>query len=73
MKGKYIFDKRLLYQLITASSHCRSPYKYAEPRIHAMVYEPGTGILKKLDVDFKEYLRELGSVYDLYSVDSDES
>jgi len=35
-----------------------------------MVYEPSTGELEKLNVDLKEeYINELSSVYDLYSVD----
>jgi hypothetical protein len=37
-----------------------------------MVYEPTTGIATKLPVDFKEYLKELRSVYDLYSLDQSE-
>lgn len=46
-------------------------HKFAEPRIHAMVYEPGTGLMEKLDVDLKEeYINELSSVYDLYSITS---
>ncbi len=36
-----------------------------------MVYEPGSGILKKLNVDFNEYIQEFRSIYDLYSVEGD--
>lgn len=46
-----------------------SKLKFSEPRIHGMVYEPGTGKIKKLDVDFREYIHELRSIYDLYSVE----
>eukprot|EP01040_Poterioochromonas_malhamensis_P010332 gene10332-11239_t len=54
------------YQLIGKPGH---NYSFAEPRIHAMVYEPGTGELVKLPVDFKDYVKELRSVYDLYQLD----
>ena len=46
------------------------------PRIHAMVYDISTGYLKRLKVDFREYIdEELHDIYDLYSpeVDSLES
>jgi hypothetical protein len=42
---------------------------FAEPRVHAFVYEPGTGEALKLEVDFKEYIRNLRSVYDLYRLE----
>jgi hypothetical protein len=51
----------------------RYSYEFAEPRIHAMVYEPTAGQLTKLPVDFKEYLSELRSVYDLYRLDDSSS
>lgn len=46
-----------------------STVKFAEPRVHAMVYEPTTGMVKKLPVDFKKYLKDLRSVYNLYNVE----
>lgn len=42
---------------------------FHEPRVHAFVYEPTTGILNKLDVNFNEYIRDLRSVYDLYRLE----
>merc|ERR1712072_22631 len=50
--------------------------KVTTPRIHAMVYDISTGYLKRLKVDFREYIdEELHDIYDLYSpeVDSLES
>lgn len=41
-------------------------FPFSEPRVHAMVYDPGTGLLKKMDIDFNEYLKELGPIYNLY-------
>lgn len=47
----------------------RSTTPFVLPRIHALVYEPGTGELRRLHVDFTSYMRELRDVYDLYRVD----
>jgi len=41
------------------------------PRIHACVYDPATGYMKRLEVDFREYIDELHDIYDLYQVDSE--
>jgi len=45
-----------------------SPHTFAEPRVHAFVYEPTSGRCEKLPVNFSEYIKELRSVYDLYEV-----
>lgn len=42
--------------------------KFAEPRVHAFVYEPGEGNLKRLNVDFKEYISSLQNIYDIYAL-----
>ena len=42
--------------------------KFAEPRVHAFVYEPGDGNLKRLNVDFKEYISSLQNIYDIYAL-----
>jgi carbonic anhydrase len=44
--------------------------KFSEPVVHAMVYEPTTGELKKLDVDFKKYLQEYADVFNLYTTEN---
>lgn len=44
---------------------------YTTPRIHACVFDPKTGDLNKLDVDFREVIEDLHSIYDLYSVNKD--
>ena len=37
---------------------------------HRALPPPQTGELRKLQVDFKEYIDDLGSVYDLYKVEN---
>lgn len=48
-----------------------SGVQFAEPRVHAFVYQPSTGELRRLEVDFKDYMKDLGEVYDLYHVETD--
>lgn len=43
-----------------------SPVTFSEPAVHAMVYDPANGELKKLPVDFKEYMRKYSDVFNLY-------
>ena len=47
-----------------------SRVQFTEPRVHAYCYDPKNGELKKLEVNFKEYIDDLGSVYDLYQVEN---
>lgn len=42
---------------------------YTTPRIHACVFDPRTGDLHRLEVDFREFIEELHTIYDLYSLD----
>lgn len=50
-----------------------SRIKFSEPVVHAFVYDPDTGDLKKLAVNFKEYMRTYSDVFNLYSVGPGES
>eukprot|EP00605_Chrysophyceae_sp_TOSAG23-4_P001798 GSChrysophyteH1.ASY1.ANO1.1987.1 assembled CDS len=52
----------------TGSVQRRRKQPFSEPVVHAMVYDPHTGKLKKLQVDFKEYMRTYSDVFNLYSV-----
>lgn len=36
------------------------------PRIHGLVYDFRDGLLRKLQIDFKEYARQNGHIYSLY-------
>jgi len=38
----------------------------AYPRIHAMVFDPAVGLLKKLPIDFKTSVQQFRHIYDLY-------
>lgn len=40
---------------------------YTTPRIHACVFDPKTGKLEKLEVDFLQYNDDLRGIYDLYT------
>jgi len=41
-------------------------YAFAMPRIHAMVFAPGDGILRRLPLDFGEMIKKHSAVYKLY-------
>lgn len=38
---------------------------FEAPQIHAVIYEPADGKLKKLDVDFEAYMASMDGIYDL--------
>jgi carbonic anhydrase len=42
---------------------------YTAPLVHAMVFDPKTGDLKRLDIDFAKYENELSSVYGLHLIE----
>jgi len=44
-------------------------YTCAYPRIHGMVFDPSDGILRRLPVDFKEYMRKYKKVYQMYEAE----
>jgi carbonic anhydrase len=52
-------------------THADKSVPFAYPRIHALVFDPATGILKKLDVNIRKEIDELHDLYDLYEVDED--
>ena len=58
--------QRRRMKTFTAQADGSKEYLFTEPRVHAFVYEPTTGKMQKLDVDFKDYLQDLRSVYELY-------
>jgi carbonic anhydrase len=41
---------------------------YTSPLVHAMVFDPKSGDLKRVDVDFESYADELTNVYGLYRI-----
>lgn len=50
----------------------RNQIKYGIPRIHGLVYDIRTGVLKELDIDFKGYLRKFSGIYRLHSYPTDD-
>lgn len=45
--------------------------EYTTPRIHACVFDPKTGDLTKLPVNFWDYMEDLREIYDLYSANEE--
>lgn len=43
---------------------------YPIPRIHPVVFDPKSGELKKLQVDFEKYMKNLNGIYDLYDLEA---
>ncbi len=39
---------------------------FAVPRIHGLVFNPSDGYIRRLAVDFREYVSRLDGLYDLY-------
>lgn len=44
-------------------------FSFAQPRIHALVFDSESALLKELDVKFKEYLKHTAGIFDLYELD----
>ncbi len=39
---------------------------FALPRVHGLVYSPGTGVLKRLDIDFDTAMLEYRHIFEMY-------
>lgn len=39
------------------------------PRVHGLVFDPATGILNKVPIDYRRDITELRSTYDLFDID----
>lgn len=50
----------------------RNQQKYGFPRIHGMVYDIHSGVLKQLDIDFQGYLKQYSGIYRLHAFCTDE-
>merc|ERR1719359_1236775 len=42
-------------------------FLFVQPKIHPVVYDPGTGKLRRLNVEMQDVLASLKGVYNLYS------
>jgi carbonic anhydrase len=50
-------------------THADDSHAFAFPRIHGLVFDPGTGVLQKLPIDFRDKINKLRNMYDLFNVD----
>lgn len=50
----------------------RNQQKYGFPRIHGVVYDIHTGVLKQLDIDYQGYLKQYSGIYRLHAFSTDE-
>jgi carbonic anhydrase len=44
------------------------PESLTYPRIHGLVFDPATGVLKKIPIDFRNEISDLAGAYDLFDV-----
>ena len=45
---------------------------FVRPQIHAMVFDPKTGDLKRLECDFSQYEEEMSRIYGMYQLSEDD-
>uniref|UniRef100_K3WH45 carbonic anhydrase n=1 Tax=Globisporangium ultimum (strain ATCC 200006 / CBS 805.95 / DAOM BR144) TaxID=431595 RepID=K3WH45_GLOUD len=50
----------------------RNQQKYGFPRIHGLVYDIHSGVLKQLDIDYQGYLKQYNGIYRLHAFHTDE-
>jgi carbonic anhydrase len=67
-----LYKTRLVQKRRTETFVKREKYGFVQPRIHPCVYDPGTGKLRKLDVEMQQVLSGLKHIYSLYSVEDSE-
>jgi carbonic anhydrase len=61
-KTKVVQKKRL-------ETHADKSLPFSYPRIHGLVFDPATGVLRKLDINYREKIAELHDVYDLFELE----
>lgn len=49
-------------------SHADPSESFAFPRIHGLVFDPNTGLMRKLPIDFKKGIGHFQHIYDLYDM-----
>lgn len=50
----------------------RNQQKYGFPRIHGVVYDIHSGVLKQLDIDYQGYLKQYSGIYRLHAFSTDD-
>jgi carbonic anhydrase len=48
----------------------RSWYKTGYPQLHAWIFDLNNGLLKELEINFSEHIKNFRSIYDLKSVEN---
>lgn len=54
-------------------THADESQPFACPRIHGLVFDPSTGILKKLEINYREKITELHDLYDLFELEENDT
>jgi carbonic anhydrase len=67
-----LYKTRLVQKRRVETFVKRGTYGFVQPRIHPCVYDPGTGKLRKLDVEMQQVLNGLKHIYSLYQTDEDD-
>jgi carbonic anhydrase len=49
-------------------THADANSPRAYPRIHGLIFDPATGLLKKIPINFRAELAELSDTYDLFDL-----
>jgi carbonic anhydrase len=49
-------------------THANPRVAFTYPRIHGLVFDPGTGVLQKVPINFKGEISDLSDTYDLFDV-----
>lgn len=63
-----VFKTRVVQQRRVETYKNLDQYGFVQPRVHPCVYDTATGELKRLDVKMHDVLKDLVSIYGLYSV-----
>ena len=58
-KTSVVQNKRL-------ETHADPEIPFTYPRVHGLVFDPGTGVLSKIPIDYQRAVSELHNVYDLF-------
>lgn len=62
-----LYKTRLVQKRRVETNMRKSEYGFTQPRVHPVVYDPGTGKLTRLDVQMRDVLTRLQHIYQLHS------
>eukprot|EP00933_Yihiella_yeosuensis_P062862 TRINITY_DN65872_c0_g1_i1.p1 TRINITY_DN65872_c0_g1~~TRINITY_DN65872_c0_g1_i1.p1 ORF type:complete len:281 (+),score=55.42 TRINITY_DN65872_c0_g1_i1:128-970(+) len=67
-----LYKTRVIQQRRVETYKDIEEFGFVQPKIHPCVYDPGTGELRRLDVEMQDYLSDLKDIYNLYKVIDEE-